>query len=115
MLLHLSRPFLSAWAMRWFRSRVRLCALLALFALAIQCVLAFAHRPVPGTKSKVAGGIFIALLAPQPMPDGGATAPTPTKPHPKGYLGDNCVTCTLIKMAGSASPPWVVQVPLPLV
>src|SRR5262249_46857098 len=106
--------FLSAWAMRWFRSRVRLCALLALFALAIQFALSFGHVHVPGIKSKVAGGIFFALLVPQPVADLGATAPTPANPHPKGYLGDTCTICTLIQMAGSAPPPVVAQLPLPL-
>jgi hypothetical protein len=97
--------------MRWFRSRVRFGAYLALAALALQFALSFAHVHVPGARPRSA--TFIALFAVQSTAETGTPSPTPSKPHPKGLLGDACAIRTLIQIAGSAPPAASPPLPLP--
>ena len=62
--------------MHWFRSRMRSCGRLALFALALQMVLSFGHMhrddlglpPLPGTDSNDCIRYGARLAASEPTP-----------------------------------------------
>src|SRR4051794_703024 len=101
--------------MRWFRSRVRSGASLALVALAIQFVVSFAHVHIPGAGTgPVTGSAGWALGAPlagRSTTDTGGAPPAPSKPHLKGLAGDPCAICTLIQMSGATPPVVCAQVP----
>ena len=95
--------------MDWFRSRSKLGAYLALFALALQLALTFGHVhldravPISADRSTVAGAD--ASNAAQ------VTPPDPTDRHDRA--DDRCPICTLIHLAGAlvlAEPP---SLPLP--
>jgi hypothetical protein len=87
--------------MRWFRSHIGLGSRLALFALAVQLALSFAHvhaadlgraQAAPATASGQAGG------APTPKSDG------PVDP--------GCAICGLIQLAATATPSMAPALPL---
>jgi len=92
--------------MSWFRSNVRSGAWCALFALAVQLVLSFGHVHVHG------GGrpapVSLSALA---APAGGA----PVSPGDPNGASDHCDICTLIQLAGTASPSVAPSLPLPVV
>jgi hypothetical protein len=93
--------------MGFFRSRSRLGAYLALFALAFQLAVSFAHvhlehaRPIaPGARAQVA--------AEQ------GSAPSGPSDH-EGLADDLCPICNLIHLAGTLVPAEMPPVPLPQV
>ena len=97
--------------MRWFRSRSRLGAYLALFALAFQLAISFGHvhlervAPLPAGASALAG-------APPSTDD--LTAP----PSPAGrehLADDHCPICALIHLAGALVPAEMPSLPVPSV
>lgn len=90
--------------MGWVRPKVRLGACIALFALAVQFALSFAHVHLPGRAAKAPGAELIALLALPFAPDVAPMPVPPAKPHPKGLAGDVCAVCALIQMAGLSLP-----------
>jgi hypothetical protein len=96
--------------MRWVRSRSRLGACLALFALAFQLAVSFAHvhldgrGPLSGDSPallKVAG----STVAPAVRHRGGDEAPAPAD--------DYCAVCALTHLAGTAVAAAPPDLPLP--
>ena len=85
--------------MNWFRTHIRNGSKLALFALAIQMVLAFGHfHAIP---AQTAPGVSIELAQP--------SGPTNDQ-HP----ADHCDICAVAAMAGSmlaANPPQIALPP----
>jgi hypothetical protein len=98
--------------MRWFRSNGHWGTSLALFALAIQFCLAFAHVHLDPTTSKNLAPRLFALLAADQGSDLGATN-APSAPEPNGIAVDNCVICTVLQMAGTAAAAPPPETPLP--
>jgi hypothetical protein len=97
--------------MRWFRSRSRAGAYLALFALAFQLAVSFGHvhleriAPVSADASALAS-------APPPADDRNA----PSNPAGREHLADDlCPICTLIHLAGALVPAETPSLPLPTV
>src|SRR5262249_8557 len=96
--------------MRWFRSRSRLGAYLALFALAFQLAVSFGHvhleRIAPSAGAR-------ALAGTQP------SAPDLNGPfNPAGReqpADDHCPICTLIHLAGALVPAETPSLPLPTI
>ena len=87
--------------MRWFRRHIGLGARLALFALAVQLALSFAHVHVtdPGRAQAAA-----AMLA-----GGPGNAPTPKSDGP---ADPGCAICGLIQLAATATPSAAPVLPL---
>src|SRR5215472_6450331 len=95
--------------MRWFRSRSRLGAYLALFALAFQLAVSFGHVHLERIAPPSAGAS--ALAGAQPSADD-VTAPS----NPAGredLADDRCPICTLIHLAGALVPAEMASLPLP--
>jgi hypothetical protein len=93
-------------AMGWFRSRSRLGAYLALFALAFQLAVSFAHVHLEHASPIAAGAR--AQLADQ------ASAPSSRSDH-EDLADDLCPICSLIHLAGTIMPAEMPPVPLPQV
>jgi hypothetical protein len=89
--------------MRWVRSQVRGGAYLALFALALQLVVSFAHVHLHGTAPLTAS--VSAQVA----------ADAPEDPGSNGIIVDRCAVCTLIQMAGALVPAASPSLPLPVI
>jgi hypothetical protein len=89
--------------MRWFRSHSRGGACLALFALALQLVVSFAHVHLGTTPLTV--GAVSAQVAADPA----------EQPGSNGLAVDRCAVCTLIQMAGSLVPAASPSLPLPVI
>jgi hypothetical protein len=97
--------------MRWFRSRSRLGAYLALFALAFQLAVSFGHVHVEHFTTASAG--VSALAGAQPSADDGNAPSKPAgREHP---ADDHCPICTLIHLAGALVPAEAPSLPLPTV
>jgi hypothetical protein len=95
--------------MRWFRSRSRLGAYLALFALAFQLVLSFGHLHLEGFAT--GGNSASASVQAQ------ASEPESSDPagHESPALADGyCAVCALIHLAGTLSPAAPPALPLPM-
>lgn len=104
--------------MKWFRSRAKHGARLALFALAVQVVLSFGH--FHRDAAEAAPGIA-------PIAQSGAAAPgaiarhlsTTSKPSPAPghknhpHPGDYCAICAVMALAGTVmvSEPPVLRLP----
>jgi|SRR5262245_24082631 len=82
--------------MRWFRSNVRLVALFALVAMALQLALTFGHLHL---RIASAASAQLAAKASVTPPDGSSL---PSKPKPR-IVDEYCAVCTLIQMAGAAA------------
>jgi hypothetical protein len=93
--------------MGFFRSRSRLGAYLALFALAFQLAVSFAHVHLEHV-SPVAAGARAQLAGEQ------ASAPYSRSDH-KDLADDLCPICSLIHLAGTLVPAEMPPVPLPQV
>ena len=97
--------------MRWFRSRSRAGAYLALFALAFQLAVSFGHVHL-GRVAPVSAGAS-ALASAQPWAD---DRDAPSKPAGREDLADDgCPICTLIHLAGALVPAEMPSLPLPSV
>jgi DUF2946 family protein len=97
--------------MNWFRSRSRLDAYLALFALAFQLALSFGHVHLERIAPVSAGAS--ALAGAQPS---GADLNVPSNPGGREQPADNhCPICTLIHLAGALVPAEMPSLPLPTV
>jgi Protein of unknown function (DUF2946) len=92
-------------AMGWFRSRSRLGAYLALFALAFQLAVSFAHVHLEHV-SPVAAGVRAQVAGEQ------ASAPSSRSDH-EDLADDLCPICSLIHLAGTIMPAETPPVPLP--
>ena len=94
--------------MNWFRSRSRLGAYLALFALAFQLAVSFGHVHLDHIAPLSAPAS--ALASAQPSADRDA----PSKPAGREDLADDCCPiCTLIHLAGTLVPAGTPPLPLP--
>src|SRR5215813_15315859 len=97
--------------MSWFRSRSRLGAYLALFALAFQLAISFGHvhlervAPLSAPASALAG-------APPSTDDLNAPSNPAGREHP---ADDHCPICTLIHLAGALVPAEMPSLPVPAV
>ena len=92
--------------LRWFRSNMRWGVGCALFALALQFALTFAHVHVNGIGPRSATALAVQVL----------DAPAePANPHPKGIAGDFCAICAQIHLAGSLLPAASPSLPLPVI
>ena len=95
--------------MKWFRSKIRHGARLAIFAMLVQFALTFGHshwfaQAAPLVQSQLTdGGKSIA------SPDSAAVLKqSQTKPDREQPGDDNCAICALVAMAGTvvfATPP----------
>ena len=97
--------------MNWFRSRSRLGAYLALFALAFQLAVSFGHVHLERIAPPSAGAG--ALAGAQP-----AAADLNAPANPAGRedpADDHCPICTLIHLAGALVPAEMPTLPLPCV
>jgi hypothetical protein len=92
-------------AMGWFRSRSRLGAYLALFALAFQLAISLAHVHLEHV-SPVAAGVRAQVAGEQ------ASAPS-SRPDHEDLADDLCPICSLIHLAGTIMPAETPPVPLP--
>jgi hypothetical protein len=95
--------------MSWFRSRARLGAYLALFALAFQLAVSFGHVHLERVAPLSAAA---SALASAPPSADDLTAPS----NPAGREGladDHCPICTLIHLAGALVPAEMPSLPLP--
>jgi hypothetical protein len=96
--------------MRWFRSRSRLGAYLALFALAFQLAVSFAHvhleRIAPSAGASALAGTHPSAA------DLNAPFNPAGREHP---ADDHCPICTLIHLAGALVPAEMPSLPLPTV
>ena len=97
--------------MRWFRSRSRAGAYLALFALAFQLAVSFGHVHLERIAPLSAGASALAG-APPTADDRNA----PSNPAGREDLADDrCPICTLIHLAGALVPAEMPSLPLPSV
>jgi hypothetical protein len=96
--------------MRWFRSRSRLGAYLALFALAFQLAVSFGHVHLERIAPLSAGASALADA------QASADRDAPSKPAGREDLADDCCPiCTLIHLAGALVPAEMPSLPLPSV
>ena len=96
--------------MRWFRSRSRLGAYLALFALALQLAVSFGH--VHLERITPAAGASALAGAPPSTDDLNAASNPAGREH---RADDRCPICTLIQLAGALVPAEMPSLPLPTV
>jgi hypothetical protein len=97
--------------MRWFRSRSRLGAYLALFALAFQLAVSFGHVHLERIAPLSAGASVLAG-APPSADDLNAHS----NPAGREHLADDCCPiCTLIHLAGALVPAEMPSLPQPAV
>jgi hypothetical protein len=103
----------SVTTMSWFRSRSRLGAYLALFALAFQLAVSFGHVHLEHfTPPSAAMGASALAGAPPASDDRNA----PSNPAGREDLADDCCPiCTLIHLAGALVPAETPSLPLPAV
>jgi hypothetical protein len=99
--------------MRWFRSRSRLGAYLALFALAFQLAVSFGHVHLEHfTPPSAAMGASALAGAPPSADDLNPPSNPGGREHP---ADDRCPICTLIHLAGALVPAEMPSLPLPAV
>jgi hypothetical protein len=97
--------------MRWFRSRSRLGAYLALFALAFQLAVSFAHVHLERIAPASSGASALASVQPS-----AEDLNAPSGPAGRERLADDrCPICTLIHLAGALVPAEMPSLPLPTV
>jgi Protein of unknown function (DUF2946) len=93
--------------MCWFRSRSRFGSYLALFALAFQLAVSFAHVHL----DEIAPVSATALASAQPPSD---EVNAPSSPTGREDVADDCCPiCTLIHLAGALVPAETPPLPLP--
>jgi len=97
--------------MKWFRSKAKYGARLALFALAVQFVLSFGHfhwdaaQAAPATNAVTAPPALPSANQPDAsvQPAANSAQPQPANDHPaKQHHHDTCAICNVMAMAGSA-------------
>ena len=96
-------------AMGFFRSRSRLGSYLALFAIAFQLAVSFAHVHLERASPIAAAA---SALADAPTPNEEVTAPSAPADH-KTLADDCCQICALIHLAGTIMPAETPPLPLP--
>jgi hypothetical protein len=107
--------------MNWFRKHLKHGSRLALFALAIQFVMAFGHfhglaaQAAPAIQTYVTGADFASAagLAAQAAADEVAQKQQPSTPDSDQQPADACAICAVMSLAGDvlfATPP-LLQLP----
>jgi hypothetical protein len=100
--------------MKWFRSNVRLGSQLALFALAIQFLLAFGHfhggaQAAPALPDARRSGLHdVVGFAATHLDVSRATGARPAGHEPAGQPADDCAICAVMALANAmvdAAPP----------
>jgi hypothetical protein len=81
--------------MRWFRANKTFCSRLALFALAVQFVLAFGHIH----RDDIYGPARQAAAIAAAVPDG--SQPLPAN-HPAKHSDDYCAICAAVSLLGNS-------------
>jgi hypothetical protein len=81
--------------MRWFRTNKTFCSRLALFALAVQFVLAFGHIH----HEDIYGSARPAATIAAALPDG--SQPLPAN-HPAKHSDDYCAICATMSLLGNS-------------
>jgi Protein of unknown function (DUF2946) len=94
--------------MYWFRSRSRLGAYLALFALAFQLVLSFGHLHLEALAT--GASVVVSAQAQPNEPQSSDLAGHELPARADGY----CVVCALIHLAGSLTPAAPPSLPVPV-
>jgi hypothetical protein len=94
--------------MGWFRSRSRVGSYLALFALAFQLAVSFAHVHLDEIAPQSAGAAAFAST------QSGDEVNAPSSPTGREDVADDCCPiCTLIHLAGALVPAETPALPLP--
>jgi hypothetical protein len=92
--------------MRWFRANKILGGRLALFALAVQFVLAFGHIH----RDDIYGSARPAAAIAAALPDG--SQPLPAN-HPAKHGDDYCAICATVSLLGNSFAAAAPSLPLP--
>ena len=92
--------------MRWFRANKTFCSRLALFALAVQFVLAFGHIH----RDDIYGPARQAAAIAAAVPDG--SQPLPAN-HPAKHSDDYCAICAAVSLLGNSLAAAAPALPLP--
>ena len=92
--------------MRWFRANRILGGRLALFALAVQFVVAFGHIH----RDDIYGFARATAAVAAPVPDGGQPLPND---HPAKHGGDYCAICATVSLLGNSFAAAAPSLPLP--
>jgi hypothetical protein len=92
--------------MRWFRANRTFCNRLALFALAMQFVLAFGHIH----RDDIYGPARPAAAIAAAVPDG--SQPLPAN-HPSKHGDDYCAICAAVSLLGNSFAAAAPSLPLP--
>jgi hypothetical protein len=93
--------------MRWFRTNKRFGGRLALFALAVQIALSFAHiHP-----DDIYGAATVASDAPIALPAADQVGTLSTD-HRSGHVGDYCEICATISLLSTSFVAEAPQLPL---
>jgi hypothetical protein len=93
--------------MRWFRANKTFCSRLALFALAVQFVLAFGHIH----REDIYGSARPAAAIAAALPDGGQPLPAN---HPAKHSDDYCAICATMSLLGNSFVAAAPSLPLPV-
>jgi hypothetical protein len=95
--------------MKWFRSKIRHGARLALFAMLVQLALTFGHSHWFAQAAPLAASSLQQTDSTGASPDRAAVEKqSPASPDREQPGDDNCAICALVAMAGtvvSAAPP----------
>jgi hypothetical protein len=94
--------------MRWFRANRILGSRLALFALAVQFVVAFGHIH----RDDIYGSVRPAAAIAAAVPDG--SQPLPAN-HPTKHGDDYCAICAAVSLLGNSFVAAAPTLPLPSV
>jgi hypothetical protein len=94
--------------MRWFRANRILGSRLALFALAVQFIVAFGHIH----RDDIYGFTRAAAAIAVPVPDGGQPL---QGDHPAKHGGDYCAICAAVSLLGNSFSAAAPSLPLPAV
>ena len=94
--------------MRWFRANRIFGSRLALFALAVQFVVAFGHIH----RDDIYGFARTAAAIAAPVPDG--SQPLPAN-HPAKHGDDYCAICAAVSLLGNSFAAAAPSLPLPAV
>jgi hypothetical protein len=95
--------------MHWFRSRSRLASWLALFALAFQLAVSFAHVHVDGTRSGHSPALAYGHASTS-ADNASLAANDETAP---ALADDYCAVCALIHIAGTVVASQAPELPVP--
>lgn len=106
-----------AFEMKWFRSKIRHGARLALFAMLVQFALTFGHSHWFAQAAPLAQSSLQqtdSIKGPASIDRAAVQKQSPSGPDREQPGDDNCAICAVVAMAGtivSATPPALLQLP----